>query len=181
MNDKLNTYKNRIIEFFNESKDKLYTLFHIRNDTDIYADYITNYGWIEEVTGNDDSILGLGADLCTQMLELNITLRSLKKEILNELPDYLKENLIRVETSGTIDNIRLNFYFKNYDHMNKKLVNEIRADFRDCIMTNKFPPYKVMCDGEFMLVVAVKDYYNLNFNPKEIIEEANNNGEEEYE
>lgn len=153
-------------EKFEDYKNKLLELLHIKRPEVNYADYITNYGWIEKVTDEINS-LSLGTDACRQMLELNITLRSLKKEIKETLPDYLKDNLVEIETSGTIDNIRLNFYFNNYNKMNKSLLNEIRQDFKECIQTEKLPNYKVLHNNEFMLVVAIKDYSELILAQKE--------------
>ena len=93
------------------------------------------------------------------MVELNKTIKLLQNKIKRKLPDYLKENLEEIQVAGELDNISLQFHFKNYNKMNKKLVNEIRSDFASCIQTDKLPDYQIkFADTHFILIFYIEDY-----------------------
>lgn len=125
-----------------------------------YLEYANNFNWY---TGEDkmsgESARSLGKKCFKQMVELNKTIKLLKNKIKRKLPDYLKENLEEIQVAGELDNISLQFHFKNYNKMNKKLVNEIRSDFASCIQTDKLPDYQIkFADTHFILIFYIEDY-----------------------
>lgn len=106
-----------------------------------------------------ESARSLGESCFKQMVELNKTIKLLQNKIKRKLPDYLKENLEEIQVAGELDNISLQFHFKNYNKMNKKLVNEIRSDFASCIQTDKLPDYQIkFADTHFILIFYIEDY-----------------------
>ena len=135
-----------------------YKLLHLRPP-------LPEYNWntigidLEEKDMSGVSARCLGETSLKQMRELNYTLKLLKNKIKRKLPDYLKENLDDIQINGEINHINLQFHFKNYNKMNKKLVNEIRSDFASCIQTDKLPGYKIKFeDTEFTLIFYIEDY-----------------------
>ena len=140
----------RLIDFIQ------YKIFHLRPP-------LPEYNWNTILEEEDDmsgvSARSLGETSLKQMRELNHTLKLLKNKIKRKLPDYLKENLEDIQITGEINKINLQFHFKNYNKMNKKLVNEIRSDFASCIQTDKLPGYKIKFeDTEFTLIFYLEDY-----------------------
>ena len=132
-----------------------YDLLHMRPP-------MPQYKWDDLVEVKDMSGVSarsLGYDAAKQMTELNHTINLLKNKIKRKLPDYLKENLEEVKVTGELKHIRLEYYFKNYNKMNKSLVNEIRSDFASCIQTDKLPGYKIkFADTHFILIFYLEDY-----------------------
>lgn len=132
-----------------------YDLLHMRPP-------MPQYNWDDLVEVKDMSGVSarsLGYDAAKQMTELNHTINLLKNKIKRKLPDYLKENLEEVKVTGELKHIRLEYYFKNYNKMNKSLVNEIRSDFASCIQTDKLPGYKIkFADTHFILIFYLEDY-----------------------
>lgn len=105
------------------------------------------------------SARSLGKESAKQMQELNRTINMLKNKVKRKLPDYLKENLEEITIGGEINNISLQYHFKNYNKMNKSLVNDIRSDFASCIQTDKLPDYKIkFSDTHFILIFYLEDY-----------------------
>lgn len=101
----------------------------------------------------------LGKESAKQMQDLNHTINLLKNKVKRKLPDYLKENLEEITIGGEINNISLQYHFKNYNKMNKSIVNEIRSDFASCIQTDKLPDYKIkFADTHFILIFYLEDY-----------------------
>ena len=125
-----------------------------------YMEYKNNFNWYygeDEMSG--ESARSLGKSCFKQMVELNKTIKLLQNKIKRKLPDYLKENLEEIQVAGKLDNISLQFHFKNYNKMNKKLVNEIRSDFASCIQTDKLPDYQIkFADTHFILIFYIEDY-----------------------
>ena len=120
------------------------------------------YTWHEIKTVKDMSGVSarsLGYDAAKQMQELNRTINLLKNKVKRKLPGYLKENLEEITIGGELHNISLQYHFKNYNKMNKSLVNEIRSDFASCIQTDKLPDYKIKFnDTHFILIFYIEDY-----------------------
>lgn len=120
-----------------------------------YFDF--NWEVADDMSG--ESARSLGESCFKQMVELNKTIKLLQNKIKRKLPDYLKENLEEIQVAGELDNISLQFHFKNYNKMNKKLVNEIRSDFASCIQTDKLPDYQIkFADTHFILIFYIEDY-----------------------
>lgn len=120
-----------------------------------YFDF--NWKVADEMSG--ESARSLGESCFKQMVELNKTIKLLQNKIKRKLPNYLKENLEEIQVAGELDNISLQFHFKNYNKMNKKLVNEIRSDFASCIQTDKLPDYQIkFADTHFILIFYIEDY-----------------------
>lgn len=119
------------------------------------------YNW-QEVEVKDMSGVSagsLGYDAAKQMQKLNHTINLLKNKIKRKLPDYLKDNLEEVTLGGELDNISLQYHFRNYDQMNKTLVHDIREDFKEVIQTEKLPDYKIKYnDTHFILIFYLEDY-----------------------
>ena len=119
------------------------------------------YNW-QEVEVKDMSGVSagsLGYDAAKQMQKLNHTINLLKNKIKRKLPDYLKDNLEEVTLGGELDNISLQYHFRNYDQMNKTLVHDIREDFKEAIQTEKLPDYKIKYnDTHFILIFYLEDY-----------------------
>lgn len=132
-----------------------YDLLHMRPP-------MPRYKWDDLVEVKDMSGVSarsLGYDAAKQMRELNHTINLLKNKVKRKLPDYLKENLEEVKVAGELEHIRLEYHFKNYNKMNKSLVNEIRSDFAHCIQTDKLPSYKIkFADTHFILIFYLEDY-----------------------
>ena len=119
--------------------------------------YDFNWEVADEMSG--ESARSLGKSCFKQMVELNKTIKLLQNKIKRKLPDYLKENLEEIQVTGELNNISLQFHFKNYNKMNKKLVNEIRSDFASCIQTDKLPDYQIkFADTHFILIFYIEDY-----------------------
>lgn len=124
-----------------------------------YEEYLEYFNWevADEMSG--ESARSLGESCFKQMVELNKTIKLLQNKIKRKLPNYLKENLEEIQVAGELDNISLQFHFKNYNKMNKKLVNEIRSDFASCIQTDKLPDYQIkFADTHFILIFYIEDY-----------------------
>ena len=135
-----------------------YDLLHLRPPLPEY-----NWGKINDNVEIKDmagvSARSLGKESVKQMQELNHTINMLKNKVKRKLPDYLKENLEDIQITGELKHIRLEYHFKNYNKMNKKLVNEIRSDFASCTQTDKLPGYKIkFADTHFILIFYLEDY-----------------------
>lgn len=140
-----------------------YNILHLRPQLDSYDDYITYledlWSFEEDEDMSGKSARGLGTLAFKQMVELNSTLRMLQNKVKRKLPDYLKDNLEEISIGGDVSHISLQFHFKNYNLMNRKIVNEIRSDFASCIQTDSLPSYKIKYgDTDFILIFYLDDY-----------------------
>ena len=133
-----------------------YKILHLRKP-------MPTYDWIGIDCNIDDknawTIKELGEDCAEQMRELNNTIHLLKNKIKQQLPVYLKENLEEITIGGDLNNISIQYHFKNYNLMNKSLTTDIRSDFAECIQTDKLPDYKIkFADTHFTLIFYLEDY-----------------------
>lgn len=151
---------------FDDLRVKVYEFLHLRPKQEFSNLNLSEYGILTysdkdlEKFDDDNPVYDIGKSARNQMIGLDKTLISFKKSIIDSLPDYLKDNLdsVDIDTSH-LTNVCLKFHFKNYNKMNKMLVNDIRSDFRECTGLNQLPSYKVKFnDDNFVLFVFVINY-----------------------
>ena len=151
----------KLKELFNYIK---YDILHLRPPLDYYdnyQEYLDSFGFVDldEDYMSGNSARSLGVTAFKQMVELNSTLKLLQNKIKRKLPDYLKDNLEEITMGGDVSHISFQFHFKNYNKMNRKIVNEIRSDFASCIQTDKLPSYKIKYgETDFILIFSIDDY-----------------------